>query len=135
MTNLSLHKRAAIALVLAGSAPLASASDDNLSSRFSSCMDRSGGVTVEMLNCIGAETKQHDARLNRVYKQAMGQLSAARQQQLRDAQRAWLKYRDANCGFYADPDGGTLARVNANSCVMIETADRADELDRIVASQ
>jgi len=48
---------------------------------------------------------------------------------LQEAQRAWIKYRDTNCDFYYDPDGGTLARVNANSCMMTSTADRARELE------
>ncbi len=40
---------------------------DLLSSRFDSCMDRSGGVTSEMIDCIGAETERQDAALNRNY--------------------------------------------------------------------
>jgi uncharacterized protein YecT (DUF1311 family) len=44
-------------------------------------------------------------------------------------QRAWLKFRDANCAFYDDPDGGTLARVLSNECMMTQTAQRAQELE------
>ena len=59
----------------------------------------------------------------------MAQLSPARKKQLQDAQRAWIKYRDANCNFYADPDGGTMATVNANDCFMSATEARAKELE------
>ena len=59
----------------------------------------------------------------------MAQLSEARQKELRDAQRAWLKFREANCRFYADPDGGTIATVNASDCLMSATAARARELE------
>ena len=45
-----------------------------------------------------------------------------------DAQRLWLQYRDANCQFYADPDGGTAAGVAAADCVLQMTAGRAREL-------
>jgi uncharacterized protein YecT (DUF1311 family) len=45
-----------------------------------------------------------------------------------EAQRAWIKFRDANCGFYADPEGGSAARVTANECFLNATADRAKEL-------
>ena len=47
------------------------------------------------------------------------------------AQRAWITYRDANCSFYFDPDGGTIARVNSNSCFMSATATRAKELETL----
>jgi uncharacterized protein YecT (DUF1311 family) len=95
-------------------------------------MDRSGGVTAAMLDCIGAETKSQDQRLNKVYREVMAQLPAARKKQLQDAQRAWIKYRDANCGFYADPDGGTMATVLASDCFMSATAVRADELEGLM---
>jgi uncharacterized protein YecT (DUF1311 family) len=100
-----------------------------LSKEFSACMDKSDGVTSNMLNCIAAETKRQDARLNKAYKEIMGQLSNERQKQLQNAQRLWIKYRDANCGFYADPDGGTSAQVSASECFMKATAERASELE------
>ena len=108
---------------------IAYADDVELTKLFSACMDKSGGVTIDMLDCISAETKRQDARLNEAYKEAMAQLSPARKKQLQDAQRAWIKYRDANCNFYADPDGGTMATVSANDCFMSATAARAKELE------
>ena len=108
---------------------IASAEDVGLTKLFSACMDKSGGVTVDMLDCISAETKRQDDRLNKAYKEVMAQLSPARKKQLQDAQRAWIKYRDANCNFYADPDGGTMATVNANDCFMSATEARAKELE------
>ena len=107
------------------------AQSGNLSTRFSTCMDKSGGVTATMLSCIGDETNGQDFRLNRAYKELMGQLSVARRKRLQDAQVLWIKYRDANCNFYADPDGGTLAALAANDCVMSATANRASELERL----
>ena len=94
-------------------------------------MDKSDGVTSNMIDCIVAETKHQDARLNKVYKAFMAELSAERKKQLQTAQRAWITYRDANCNFYFDPDGGTIARVNSNSCFMSETATRAKELETL----
>ncbi len=110
-------------------AQTAAADDAGLSKQFSTCMDKSGGVTVDMLDCIGAETKRQDVRLNKAYKEVMPQLSPARKKQLQDAQRAWIKYRDANCNFYADPDGGTMATVSSSYCFMSATASRAKELE------
>ena len=61
-----------------------------------------------MLNCNAAEIELQDARLNKAYKEVMSQLSESRKKELRDAQRAWIKYRDANCKFYADAEGGRI---------------------------
>lgn len=47
------------------------AEDVGLSKQFSSCMDKSGGVTADMLDCIGSETKRQDTRLNKTYKEVM----------------------------------------------------------------
>lgn len=107
----------------------ANAHDTGLSKQHMVCLDKSGGTTAGMINCITAETKRQDAQLNNAYKALMSELSALRKAQLQEAQRAWIKYRDANCGFYYDPDGGTLATVSANDCVMSATANRARELE------
>ncbi len=103
--------------------------DDGLSKTFSTCMDQAGGVTLSMIECMNTETERQDVRLNKAYKDIMVSLSPERKKQLQEAQRLWLKYRKANCGFYYDPEGGTIARVNANDCFMSATAARAKELE------
>lgn len=107
---------------------LACAAEDPYTGAYSTCMERSGGVTAAMLDCISEELETQDARLNSAYRRLGTQLSPARKQQLTAAQRLWLQYRDANCGFYADPDGGTLSTVASNECFLRETAERAEEL-------
>ena len=82
-----------------------------------------------MLDCISEDAKRQDVRLNKAYKDVMTLLSPSRKKQLQDAQRAWIKYRDANCTFYADPDGGTNATVNSNGCFRSATETRAQELE------
>ena len=102
------------------------------SQRFSTCMNNSGGVTAEMLNCTGNEYTQQDARLNKAYKKLTSQLSAGRKKELLRVQRLWIQYRDANCKFYEDPDGGTNATINAASCNLEMTARRAQELENLM---
>jgi type I restriction-modification system DNA methylase subunit len=53
----------------------------------------------------------------------------AKKNALLDAQRAWIKYRDANCAFWDDPAGGQSAAVTAKECILTMTADRASELE------
>lgn len=122
-----------ITLAFAAAMPLvASAQDSHLSKKFDACMDKSGGVTMDMIDCIGAEFERQDVRLNKAYKSLMTNLTPERKKQLQEAQRAWIKFRDLNCNFYHDPDGGSIARVNANSCMMRMTADRAKELENFI---
>ncbi|MHA5056117.1 lysozyme inhibitor LprI family protein [Acinetobacter schindleri] len=42
-----------------------------------------------------------------------------------------MRYRDANCDFDADPNGGTIATVKSNNCYMEATAERATELENL----
>ena len=81
-----------------------------------------------MIECLSAETKVQDARLNANYKALLASLSETRRMELQEAQRAWLKFRELNCRFYFDPEGGTIARVAANQCFLKATAERATEL-------
>lgn len=121
-----------ITLAIAASSPLGvQAQGSDLSKQFSACIDKSGGVTQDMVECIGAETQRQDLRLNKSYKALIATLSPERKKQLQEAQRAWIKFRDSNCSFYYDPDGGSMARINANDCVMTMTANRAKELDNL----
>jgi uncharacterized protein YecT (DUF1311 family) len=117
-----------IAFGLLLSAPALAAADSEMSQEYLECIDRSNGVTSEMLECIGAELTRQDARLNENYKRLMSKLSAKRKEGLLEAQRAWIKFRDANCSFYYDPEGGSAAHLAGNGCSLNSTADRATEL-------
>jgi uncharacterized protein YecT (DUF1311 family) len=112
----------------------AAAQDIGLTKQFSNCMDKSNGVTSNMIDCMAAESKRQDARLNKAYKELMDQIPAQRQKQLQIAQGAWVTYREKNCEFYYDPEGGTIAAVNANDCFMSATATRAKELESLAGS-
>ncbi len=113
---------------------MATAQDIGLTKQFSNCMDKSNGVTSNMIDCLGAESKRQGARLNKAYKELMDQISAQRKKQLQLAQDAWVTYREKNCEFYYDPEGGTIARVNANDCFVSATAARAKELETLAGS-
>ncbi len=109
----------------------ASAHDAAQSKRHTACMKKSGDTTAGMIECIDAEFLRQDAQLNKAYQALMANLTEPRREKLKQAQRIWLKYRDANCDFYADPDGGTMAQVSANNCMLSTTAERARELESL----
>jgi uncharacterized protein YecT (DUF1311 family) len=98
------------------------------SSEYNQCMDKAAGVTADVITCIGTEVTQQDKKLNANYKTLKASLNANRQKQLLEVQRVWLQYREANCKFYDDPEGGSMQRILANDCFLRMTAERAEEL-------
>ncbi|MDD5227235.1 MAG: lysozyme inhibitor LprI family protein [Methylococcales bacterium] len=128
---MNLKKFVITGLILSCFSPAIFAEDDDLTKQFSSCLDKANGVTSEMLDCIGTETKYQDERLNKAYKELLPLLSAERKKELQETQRLWIKYRDANSHFYADPDGGTMATITSNDTFLTTTASRAKELEEL----
>jgi uncharacterized protein YecT (DUF1311 family) len=129
------RKIAVIGLVLPLITPLAASADREMAQEYSACLERANRITAEMINCMLAETRRQDARLNENYKKLLSKLAAERKNALIEAQRAWIRFRDANCGFYADPEGGSAARMAANECILNATVDRAKELQLLTSDQ
>lgn len=107
----------------------AQAANDGYRTSYNACMD---GVTMNILDCMGSETEQQDARLNQNYKAAMQALTPAQQTQLREAQRLWIKFRNADCTLLGTLTGGSIDRINGASCFLDMTKQRADALVRLV---
>lgn len=104
------------------------AAEDDYRETYTACMDKSGGVTASMLDCISSEFKQQDARLNKNYKAAMQALEPSQQVHLRDAQRLWIKFRDTDCSLLGSLTGGSIDGLNQASCFLDMTKKRADDL-------
>ncbi len=94
---------------------------------YKACLDKSGGVTVAMRDCAGAELEYQDDRLNRAYRTLRAKLKQPSAMQLRDEQRGWIAERDQQCAV--DKDGGTAALVVADDCLVQTTSKRATELE------
>jgi uncharacterized protein YecT (DUF1311 family) len=107
----------------------AHAGDIPYSKDYHRCIDASGGNTFSMIECTTAETARWDKRLNATYKSLLATSDPARQKALTAAEAAWMKFRDSNCDFIFDPNGGQAARMAANDCVLRMTAERALELE------
>jgi uncharacterized protein YecT (DUF1311 family) len=90
---------------------------------------RCDGSTYEMVECLKAKTAHWDRQLNTAYRAALKAAEPKQAEQLRKAQRLWIKYRDANCLYY-DLGEGTIARIAAGSCMLDMTRSRAQELKR-----
>ena len=133
--NGRLRTRTAVIIGLAFflSSPPVAAADREMTQAYSTCIAQSNGVTAQMINCMLAETGRQDARLNENYKRLLSKLGPERKNALIEAQRAWIRFRDANCSFYADPEGGSAARMAANECFLNATVDRAKELQLLTS--
>lgn len=84
---------------------------------------------AEMTICWGKEYKAADATLNQAYRQLIAKLNDEEKAQLKEVQIAWLKYRDANCGFVADQyKGGSMRPMIAAICLADMTRNRTIEL-------
>jgi uncharacterized protein YecT (DUF1311 family) len=116
-------------LVLSGLA--CAQAEERTSKSYAACLDKAGGATFAMQDCISEELERQDRRLNGAYEALMGSVPEKRRAQLRDAQRKWIAFRDANCEFYYDPQGGSAARLASNECVVTLTAERAHELETL----
>ena len=72
--------------------------------------------TAGMINCLNLAHEKWDAELNRVYAELRRTLDPEGRDALRDAQRAWIGFRDAEFGLMErmyGPGDGSLARVEA----------------------
>jgi uncharacterized protein YecT (DUF1311 family) len=108
---------------------LAETDDDPTSKEYSDCLDKAvEGTWADMFACGGEELDRQDARLNDTYKKLMSKLSRDRKKALLKAQRAWIKFREANCDYYADPAGGRAEGLIASDCLANMTAKRTKEL-------
>ena len=85
------------------------------------------GSTPEIVDCVMAQRAHWDKELTVAYQEAMKSAGADQKTRLREAERAWIKYRDANCAYYLAGEG-TIARINAAACFRDMTKRRAEEL-------
>ena len=83
----------------------------------------------EMNQCAGKDYKAADAALNQVYQRLLTMLDDEEQAQLKEAQTAWIKYRDLNCDFVGDQfKGGTMRPMVYANCLADMTRKRTTEL-------
>jgi uncharacterized protein YecT (DUF1311 family) len=94
---------------------------------FQPCGDKTSALAL--VECVQAKTNVADQRLNAAYKALQARIDAAQRQPLLAAQRLWVQYRDANCGFYGVQDG-SIRQVQAAECIRSMTEDRARELEK-----
>lgn len=101
--------------------------EPTLSATHSKCITQADSSMPDMIQCSEDEAGRQDARLNAAYKVAMS--TTANKEELRAAQRQWIKRRDKECAD--DGSGGQAAALNSAECIAIKTAARAAELEKM----
>jgi len=90
-------------------------------------------TTPDMNECAAREQKVVEANLNRTYQQLLKDLndpdSAATKKKLVVAQRAWVKFREADCAaVYEHYAGGTIRNLMHSGCMRGRAEQRIKEL-------
>ena len=68
------------------------------SARAANCSPQTASQS-ELTECAEQDLGRADAKLNSVYRALMAKIDGANQARLRDAQRAWIAFRDKECVF------------------------------------
>ncbi|HSX79649.1 MAG TPA: lysozyme inhibitor LprI family protein [Candidatus Saccharimonadia bacterium] len=90
-------------------------------------------TTAEMRECLNQRYKQADAALNQLYQQLLSQLSKTRQIKLREAQQAWVLFRDKSAAFMASAaEGGTMQPLLSLAALTSMTEKRVAELKALL---
>lgn len=88
------------------------------------CIDRSGGVTSEMLKCVTLSYQTADASLNKAWLELSPKLDSLQKKAFRDAQRDWISFRDTTCTAEAVLQTGSFASVALIDCKARLTSER-----------
>ncbi len=98
------------------------------------CIEESGSYdSIAVAQCMDAETKAWDAVMNTAYGSLRQDLSdpelpPVAAEALRDAQRAWIAFRDAECLSRGNLTTGTGHFEDGADCMLRVTATRALDL-------
>ena len=101
-----------------------------LSSNAADCA--SAKTQLEINDCAAFEFKNADKKLNTVYSAYLTRLDTQQKKQLKDAQRAWIKFRDLSCEFESSGvDGGSAYPMVLQNCLTAKTRARIDDLVKL----
>lgn len=129
--NLSLRRHAALlsltVAALMGSS-LVHAADGNNAGNAAVADCSKANTQGDMEQCATQALNKADAELNQTYVQYRNRLDKAHQNQIRDVQLAWIKYRDLSCKYASSDTGGSAHGLALQTCLTDKTLERTREL-------
>ncbi len=88
---------------------------------------------LEMNEKAHIKAVQADTELNSIYKQLIEKLTVKEKANMLQAQRAWIRFRDAQCRFeWQTYEGGSIAPLNFSECFARMTRARTKELKELL---
>lgn len=91
---------------------------------------------LEMNRCASDELARADSALNHRYQHLIRGLQPERVEPLRVAQRAWIRFRDAECAFRAARyAGGSLQPFVRATCLAGLTRERTEHFGEMLAGE
>lgn len=120
-------------LLIAGSVSATEFAPHPIEAELERCLGTADGSTTHgSLACIDAAHTAWDRELNRVYAELRKALGEPARLALRDAQRQWIAYRDAERAaigtIYGELDGAMYLVMQADAAMAL-TRDRVRELE------
>jgi uncharacterized protein YecT (DUF1311 family) len=96
---------------------------------YDKCVD-AGSTNTAWGECGGAFMKREDDKLNATWKRVYALTSDQTKTDLLDEQRAWVKFRESACKFYANGERGREGQVlSYPACVAGVISDRTKALE------
>lgn len=84
----------------------------------------------QIAGCYKTALEESDALLNKEYNALAGYLSGVNKANLIDAQRKWIKFRDADCAFSEPrPNDEAPASANRFACLADRTIERLNHFE------
>lgn len=89
---------------------------------------------LDMNDCAAMEYQRVDSELNAVYAEYRKRLSPSQAQQLKAAEVAWIKFRDASCIFEtSEVEGGSIHPLVYHDCLATKTRERIAALKALAS--
>ncbi|MBS0470514.1 MAG: DUF1311 domain-containing protein [Proteobacteria bacterium] len=90
---------------------------------------RNAMTQLEMNVCANKDFRKADRKLNDAYQRLRKNLDPGEFRKLRDAQRAWIQFRDKECTFEAaENEGGSIYPMMYSGCLAGQTETRTRQL-------
>lgn len=97
---------------------------------FYTCVDNAGSDANAAANCLTDEQARQDKRLNTTYKVLLNKLGSKAKDQLIHAERAWLRFQEANGALESSVYGSeAVGNLQVTENALFRVCERANALD------
>ena len=106
--------------------------DENHDDTAAQCLARSGGVTVNMIECLQPELERQEAALAALWEKKLTAAPPELREILQNGLNHWVAYRDSTCQAEVLRSGdGSFASVSHLDCKIRLARERIDWLERL----